>query len=1057
MSSSAAFVVFPLALLLILPILSFPAPPAPFDCSFELFPLNGKGFCTWRPDNEQSALLWHNGNAVLVDAANSLVHSTGGAENRFAYVQGRFGAPTEGSLRSPLVVDRLEMPGELTLSYWKASASPSLDICVEEDEEEPLRCVDTIQGPGQQQWVRRALELPRAEKPFRVVLRARNLLSAEDIIGVDDIRLLSSGPFEGEHSQHHPLSSSVSAGKTAPKNPFDGMEAEMKQEQKQQLRRMGSDKLAQTKIVAEEQPKERPQQTSPIRPQIRLSPSLSHSSRPFGANDPSLDPPAVPLNSEIPPVASNLLKMSTGDVLKSDDEGHCRAVSCSFLEGNCLWQLGPGWHNNSEGSLSIQSPVQNSQLTSALFKPALTSSVDFDLWMRSKWGGKTEAFTFCCSLVKAPPKAAGTGQIPNKLSKSNAKVQFRVPLRPSFSPVRLIFRIKVDGEQRQTLSGTNFVSLSNLKLVNGDGNEIGCETAVDEEEPKTNKMPSNDVIMPSFAEQNFPPDDLFGVHQPTPLQLPSQFPLPPPLLMMPPPSLPSPFAPRGPSPPVGPPSTPLFNPLSPMFEGFLPIVPLRGNPPRLTALMDAPVQREQVQQVQHKQIAQTSHHPQLLPPLTTNEKALLAEEEDNDITPAQHQQPQGLLQFDMKNADRESVPTLSKETEGSGEMRRHQLKRVIRPESDVGEMPKMPQLVVLPKGRKWERRAKTRKETTAEEGKGEGPMLEMGANLDFYVKMDVDGFEFDGGSRSLENNEETVQKRRHNEGNGGDIAMESQMDRQGREKFYSQQQMSEDSEEALFCISKHDAKEISQVVKAMAFREHCTLNVSNEGIRLAVDDQHNQQGSAYFRFEHFQTFNFRTQTCSIRIPMKPLMEALNMFSGSMTMVQISWNGEGFPLLVILEDEGIVVHTEIRTLTAPEFLDFEFDHNSVVAKAILNAQPIREIMRDLDDSAETVVLTFTPAYLQFYVVGGVGRMKVELPANCDQMELLNCTEDRVQFRYRMSLFKRLKDSIRLCNKLSLRVDSNGILSSQMMVQQNEQNVFIEFYIMSENEHYYENES
>ncbi|KAL3073674.1 hypothetical protein niasHT_039214 [Heterodera trifolii] len=296
----------------------------------------------------------------------------------------------------------------------------------------------------------------------------------------------------------------------------------------------------------------------------------------------------------------------------------------------------------------------------------------------------------------------------------------------------------------------------------------------------------------------------------------------------------------------------------------------------------------------------------------------------------------------------------------------------------------------------------------------------------------------------------------------GTRSNERQMDRshrqeQQQEKFYSQQQMSEESEEALFCISKHDVKEISQVVKAMAFRDHCTLNVSNEGIRLAVDDQHNQQGSAYFRSEHFQDFNFRTQTCSIKIPMRPLMEALNMFSGTMTMVQISWNGEGFPLLVILEDEGVVVHTEIRTLIAPEILEFDFDNENVTAKAILNSLPIREIMRDLDDSAETVVLTFTPGYLQFYVAGGMGRMKVELPTNCDQLELLNVTTDRVQHRYRMSLFKRLKDSIRLCNKLSFRIDRNGILSSQMMVQQNEQNVFIEFYIMPENEHYYENES
>jgi hypothetical protein len=108
--------------------------------------------------------------------------------DRFAFVQGRYGAPTEGSLRSPLVHDRLLLGGEqpqqqqqnrrlLRLTYWKASVSPSLDICLEEETGQPLRCVDSIQGPGQQQWVRRSVELPAEERPFRVVLKARNLLA----------------------------------------------------------------------------------------------------------------------------------------------------------------------------------------------------------------------------------------------------------------------------------------------------------------------------------------------------------------------------------------------------------------------------------------------------------------------------------------------------------------------------------------------------------------------------------------------------------------------------------------------------------------------------------------------------------------------------------------------------------------------------------------------------------------------------------------------------------------------------------------------------------------
>lgn len=164
------------------------------DCNFERTAENTIGFCAWRPDTENGIRIWHTGNAVLVDSVNSVVRSSNGGEgkfffifgknllhfhtgDRFAFVQGRYGAPTEGTLRSPLVHDRLGQRRLLRLTYWKAAVSPSLDICIEEDSGEPLRCIDTIQGPGQQQWVRRSVEVPAEERPYRVVLRARNLLA----------------------------------------------------------------------------------------------------------------------------------------------------------------------------------------------------------------------------------------------------------------------------------------------------------------------------------------------------------------------------------------------------------------------------------------------------------------------------------------------------------------------------------------------------------------------------------------------------------------------------------------------------------------------------------------------------------------------------------------------------------------------------------------------------------------------------------------------------------------------------------------------------------------
>jgi hypothetical protein len=57
------------------------------------------------------------------------------------------------------------------------------------------------------------------------------------------------------------------------------------------------------------------------------------------------------------------------------------------------------------------------------------------------------------------------------------------------------------------------------------------------------------------------------------------------------------------------------------------------------------------------------------------------------------------------------------------------------------------------------------------------------------------------------------------------------------------------------------------------------------------------------------------------------------------------------------------------------LDFEFSNAFVLCKAILNPNPMKDILRDLDTSADTVVIMFTPNYLSFYTVGVLGKIKV----------------------------------------------------------------------------------
>lgn len=45
------------------------------------------------------------------------------------------------------------------------------------------------------------------------------------------------------------------------------------------------------------------------------------------------------------------------------------------------------------------------------------------------------------------------------------------------------------------------------------------------------------------------------------------------------------------------------------------------------------------------------------------------------------------------------------------------------------------------------------------------------------------------------------------------------------------------------------------------------MTVCNEGIRIIVDDQHHEQGSAYFKYDQFSEFTLRSDTIHLRVPM----------------------------------------------------------------------------------------------------------------------------------------------------------------------------------------------
>uniref|UniRef100_A0A1I8BYI3 MAM domain-containing protein n=1 Tax=Meloidogyne hapla TaxID=6305 RepID=A0A1I8BYI3_MELHA len=390
----------------------------------------------------------------------------------------------------------------------------------------------------------------------------------------------------------------------------------------------------------------------------------------------------------------------------------CTAVSCSFMEGICLWDLGPGWKSDSHGSVSIElktfstssvsshsSPLplsitEHSQIVSALFRPPVASYVDFDLWLSNN-------VKFVVAEQTIPPihstylnEDVGEEKEILKLFEREGATdggwhRFRVPLRPSFLPVRLLFIVELILLSKEGEEG--FVSLSNIKLVNNEGIEIGCQTLEDkllfnyslktttttlpfikEDEEEYNKDNIKEYERKLLADAGIE----WLAQQPTPLRLPSltlndqylqSTPPPTQFTILPIPSTFPPFITKQTIPKYFSNSilqkgsltipTKTFNPFQPLFEGIAPIIPLQGNPQRLTALMD----KQNINVAKNNNLLKPKNSIEIEKPLKTQQMLYGAtpigtysnieheeEDEEDDERGDVEQKEGGLLPFGVK-------------------------------------------------------------------------------------------------------------------------------------------------------------------------------------------------------------------------------------------------------------------------------------------------------------------------------------------------------------------------------------------------------------------------
>ena len=257
------------------------------------------------------------------------------------------------------------------------------------------------------------------------------------------------------------------------------------------------------------------------------------------------------------------------------------------------------------------------------------------------------------------------------------------------------------------------------------------------------------------------------------------------------------------------------------------------------------------------------------------------------------------------------------------------------------------------------------------------------------------------------------------------------------------------AQDVVFSASLDNVRCISTVLKSVAFKEYCTIFISNNGIKVTVEESKCAQVNAFLQSALFQEYTYNDETIVFMINLNVLMECLNMFGGgpgsSYTSLKMYYCGEGQPLCLVLEEGGVVTECQIKTMTADEVLDFNFTSIGVENKIIMKSECLREAFNELDMSSQILQILMSPdtPWFRLSTYGHAGSTQTDVPKDSDMVDSFECSKTQVN-RYKLTLLKPSVKALLQSSKISVRMDGRGFLSLQYMIKPEDgQTCFVEY--------------
>ncbi|KAG6301307.1 hypothetical protein E4U09_005447 [Claviceps aff. purpurea] len=268
-----------------------------------------------------------------------------------------------------------------------------------------------------------------------------------------------------------------------------------------------------------------------------------------------------------------------------------------------------------------------------------------------------------------------------------------------------------------------------------------------------------------------------------------------------------------------------------------------------------------------------------------------------------------------------------------------------------------------------------------------------------------------------------------------------------------------------------------QLLRCINFAPRVHVQITEEGIRFAADHSRVMQGVAFLDKALFSSYSLKlpptddteaSELPNFQLSLASLLEVLQIFgavdvaakaqkaeqdpyrsnlrnyradafsnqtlgiSGTCTLM---YSEEGDPFKITIEEYGVKTTAGLTTYVPELPEDIPFNREELSFKIIMPSRSLLDALAEISPTAPdklTIVVTKAPPFLSLAGMGDLGSSAVDFARGRDLLETFTIA-DRWSQTYKFDFVKNSTEAMRIANKISLRGDSQGVLSLQFMVE------------------------